>query len=947
MILVQRLRHISNETPRCAIVTKTIAGMLDDVQEHLHHGSKHKHDLHNGDFSFVNEVPPEPGSPGLPGNHIKEACESAAASKAANRWLNAVRRHSSMRDDSSGSSDDSDDELGLTSLGTEPHQNARGTKRHQSARIVTGFVASTSVIKKSISKVLGRGMSNHSNNKQSVSNAGGKRFISFVRNPFSQVNGVLPLAKGQANGGRLSGRTNSKLSIASSTHHWGADHGLDIKSLFKRFAREEHMSEGSSLVQDLKTAKAGVTAIKFLNSTTCEKGLSAKTWDIPRMPHVDQEAELLRMLIATSDQQDAALARTFNEVFLRLVRKEYWKLIEGGTFANPKDGELLLLSITLALSKTESDLCDFSYIQQYVTTGQFKSSEGKTEGASSRQSKRAPAAVQRLLSSIVFNCFMVFFIIASVAAVHVEEELRKTGEPVVSTQLFWLLLEIGFTVIFTLEFLLKFWNLRKLYFQDIFNLFDFVLIILGIAGICISAAVDEDSGAEAIGYSAQARMVRAARVFRALRLLRILRVFRFVDSVKDRLMSVKGVSSEVASHMRKVSLLRSFVSAHIAAQKEMVNIFCKDGQIAIPEVARCIVKSQTSSYLAITMAVRVEQSVDKKLMTEVRAVRESTDIAEHLEKFILEAHGNGVIGSREAAQFLHPLHSHLEKFYRRLRRTHKGLTQDKAQLSEVAARIASTGAESIRQRSAGIRASVFGGGGMHGSASCGASSGPASGWARDGEDSPRTLNIPGRSRISVLRNDGNKAAAMFGRVKSCPEAEPTFDAFAEESHSEDSGRDGDGARDRNGAASASSACSSQQLVLDGALAHSDEADFLEAKTAEECLALGKGREEAQIRVESYLSDPKQINGKALGSGMSLLERSEAEVRPSRPPSSQGRHSPPGPQSPRAQHGSSEDQGGVREVVDVPIKPPDQRWPAAMPPAEPPVSLNSPLDDCLD
>lgn len=767
MILVQRLRHISNETPRSAIVTKTIASMLDDVQRHLaHHGRHHSAHVGGTNGSLDDLFPAEdvcgPSTSGSYSHHLAGAIVDrersvATAKRLGRRWVEHVRRKQSGDRVDMDDSSDSDYEVSMGRGMTAKLTSSAGSAMRS---VLTGTIravaTSSSDLRKKFNTTASKSLTNVVPSKKDL-------IVDELGRKGSK-------GSRQSVGSRNSGRAGSKQSIGSrgQTISNGrlneAGQLLDIKNLFKRFAREGHMEESSCLIHDLKMAKAGVTAIKFLNITRSEApGALGGAWDIPKMPFVDQESDICKMMMEGSmdDQKahDPALSRTFNEVFLKLVRKEYWKAIESGSFANPKDGELLLLSVTLGLSKTDSDLCDFTYIQQFVTTGSFVQESQARRNSLSMQAV-GPLCVQRILSSVSFNVTMVIFLILSVVSVHVEEELLKTGEPLIGSQTFWLLAEIVFIGVFTLEFLLKFWNLRFKYFLDILNIFDFLLIIIGIAGIGIAAVVDESSGEDAKKYSHQARLIRAMRVFRALRLLRILRVFRFMEEVSKRCVVVKGVSSEVASVMQKVSLLRSFVQAHICAQKELVSIFCKDGKVAIPEVARCLVKSQTSAYTAITMSIRVEQSVDRKLMNEVKAVRESTDIAEHLEKFVLAAHENGVIGSKEAAQFLHPLHAHLERFYRRLRRTHKGLTQDKTQLAQVAARVAAgAGAISTRARSQGVpgfRASILPG------------SRSFQGGTRSSSASSNRSKRASADTVGELSDESTIKRVAVARVKSCP-----------------------------------------------------------------------------------------------------------------------------------------------------------------------------------
>ena len=76
-------------------------------------------------------------------------------------------------------------------------------------------------------------------------------------------------------------------------------------------------------------------------------------------------------------------------------------------------------------------------------------------------------------------------------------------------------LNLSFIVIFTAEMLLKMFALRHLYLADPWNLFDFVVVLLSLAGLFLSDLI-----AKYFVSPTLLRMVRVAKVGRVLRLIK-------------------------------------------------------------------------------------------------------------------------------------------------------------------------------------------------------------------------------------------------------------------------------------------------------------------------------------------------------------------------------------------------------------------------------------------
>ena len=76
-------------------------------------------------------------------------------------------------------------------------------------------------------------------------------------------------------------------------------------------------------------------------------------------------------------------------------------------------------------------------------------------------------------------------------------------------------LNLSFIVIFTAEMLLKMFALRHLYLADPWNLFDFIVVLLSLAGLFLSDLIEKYFVSPTL-----LRMVRVAKVGRVLRLIK-------------------------------------------------------------------------------------------------------------------------------------------------------------------------------------------------------------------------------------------------------------------------------------------------------------------------------------------------------------------------------------------------------------------------------------------
>jgi len=654
-LLVQRLRHLSNERPHCGIVTKTIACMLDDVDNHMKAHGRHSTslDAEVGEFD-ENFFAVNPGYSESNNTDNVLYGESDSDSQ--------TPRQASKR----------------SSASVQPSL----AQRVQSAPLATSHVADIPGTPEVPLPLIPR-----------VASEGGKRFSSdgtpkskgakdFLEAP-SGKDGYLLKPNSSPTLDSDVGTKSEGFVVASRSslrNSWrGTEGGVRVgRKLFQGMEKKlklkrKQLQDGVTMATDYKNAKAGVTAIKFLK--IADNNFTEITRDLPKISLTlrEQEDDILNIVKYMKPNKD--MQRVFVEVFLKLVCADYWKQIGSGAVPNQRDGEILLLTITLALSKGEAELWDFRFLRDWIQSGSLIPKSFNKSTTVDMQ-HFAPDSVQRFYRSYIFNIFIILNIVLSAAAVWVEEALLDEGDEVVHKKSFWTAMEVWFLAIFIVEFIFKIWDLHCLYFKDVLNTFDFTLIIVGIFGLVVTQLQDSGGGEQAQDVSQQGRLVRGARLFRALRLMRILRIFRLMESVKARIKTRSEVhSKDVSCHMQKVMMLRAFVHAHIHAQEAFIHTFCKDEQVETAEIARVLVDSMTAVNLAIAEAVQVEQSVDKRLLTQVRLVRECTDIAEQLEKFVFDAHSGGVITSKEAESIMRPLHDHLENFYRQLRRTQRGVTQ--------------------------------------------------------------------------------------------------------------------------------------------------------------------------------------------------------------------------------------------------------------------------------
>jgi len=295
-------------------------------------------------------------------------------------------------------------------------------------------------------------------------------------------------------------------------------------------------------------------------------------------------------------------------------------------------------------------LTDFAYVHEKMIGKVNLKTDGEAEDALAED---IPDGVSRegclpkFVNSMKFNLTIVFAILANSILVILEELVRDSECGDDPLKAFWIALDAVFTVIFIMEFVFKFSWLKLTYFKDNWNRFDFFLVIVGIAGLVMNLM--SDGGGD---LKSQARIMKLARVLRTLRFLRVFRLFN------ARLSADKFVSMELAKHMKKITTMACFITAHFMAQNDLIRYFGGNGVIderEEAEIARCIIQSQVSTYSALIAAANTQNQISPKILDELKSLYARKVITESLSHFVEKAHSDGAISATEAHSILHPL----------------------------------------------------------------------------------------------------------------------------------------------------------------------------------------------------------------------------------------------------------------------------------------------------
>jgi hypothetical protein len=283
-----------------------------------------------------------------------------------------------------------------------------------------------------------------------------------------------------------------------------------------------------------------------------------------------------------------------------------------------------------------------------------------------------------------------------------EDQMRDTSD---KGEMMWLIIECVFTTFFLGEFIVKLIALKCAYFKSWWNVFDLLLVVVGIAGIALEfhemVSSPNDSTAESVSASTQARMIRINRIFRVARIVRAFRLVRFVNALRLILLQ-QDISFELMEQLRSVYILFAFVKAHRRSQKLFLHFFGDQGSVSCVEQARCILESQAAVYKASYLAIKEATRIDDIVLTGIFILKESNSIAEDLTSFVFSAFKAGVITSREADSICEPLKHHQKHWDLKLRQSHRGFRHGRINRDSSMSTIVPSSAPSFRMSVEGI-----------------------------------------------------------------------------------------------------------------------------------------------------------------------------------------------------------------------------------------------------
>lgn len=415
-----------------------------------------------------------------------------------------------------------------------------------------------------------------------------------------------------------------------------------------------------------------IRAVNMLNSIPQK---SLKVLDLPKLPLVDQHENL--KTLAKEGPTEPRLVQAVNEAFLKLLRAQYWEQIEAGEFVSgTRDVEMLLNSVQLAFKHAGTRLADFDNLKTLLGISEdnfWARKSSRTKGSthiSHISGHLFPGASEiidggeeescliQFINSTGFTILMAITIVLCAIFIAIEQAQGDN----VQNYVFWLVVEITFNAAFTAEFIIKFLALKFRYFYDGWNIFDFVLVLVGLAGVVLEFIMNEDNDND---ISTKHSLFRINRVFRVLRIIRVLRLFKFFQLLKAKL-ARKSISLELAEHLQLITVFRAFTKAHAKAEEELIRFLGNNGEVQSCEEARCILESQVHMCRAIALAAAEADEVDRKKLADMQILRESIHITEGFEAFIMDGHRQGILNAREAACILHPLHKGIRGFHHRL-----------------------------------------------------------------------------------------------------------------------------------------------------------------------------------------------------------------------------------------------------------------------------------------
>jgi len=484
----------------------------------------------------------------------------------------------------------------------------------------------------------------------------------------------------------------------------------NVLGLFDYVKKEvvNDMSPAAAIVQVYQSRKDRYERIK-------KEGSFPLLGELPPVPQPEVEAEMIRLVeLGNSDEE---MQSAMNESLLALVYSQYWAQIDEGEFVTgTNEAEILLTSAKLAMSSRHTSLVDYPEVSWYVRSSfdQMSHFEAyspvirRTNSSSAMLAltsrpivgRHPPSRMLALVSSLQFNLFIMLTIIANAVVVIVEEGAHEDES---KYGIGWLVADISFALIFTIEFLLKFHALGLKYFRSSWNLLDSSLMILALFSVTIDMLVHQLSVAsDGNVVDGIVPYIRIARVMRMLRLLRVFRLLGFWQVLRARLLK-RAFSTRVAERIQKITILVCFMRAHVRAQKLLRRFFFGDADgVNTVEAASSILQSQTAVYEAFALASQLHHELEAEenhqqdgepprraepVASSVGSLRSLRAFAVELEAFAMRACRLGVLTVREVDTIVHPLREQIRACNEGIKESHFGLLVPPPKEAELAAAV--------------------------------------------------------------------------------------------------------------------------------------------------------------------------------------------------------------------------------------------------------------------
>eukprot|EP00929_Paragymnodinium_shiwhaense_P123099 TRINITY_DN9657_c0_g2_i1.p1 TRINITY_DN9657_c0_g2~~TRINITY_DN9657_c0_g2_i1.p1 ORF type:complete len:1181 (+),score=264.47 TRINITY_DN9657_c0_g2_i1:100-3642(+) len=370
------------------------------------------------------------------------------------------------------------------------------------------------------------------------------------------------------------------------------------------------------------------------------------------------DTEHLGFLLGRETVDHFAL-RTIVEVFHDLLKVQYWHQIEGGIRVNGSvEADILLASVESSASLSLYDLTDLEFVVAHTNTddtslctffaGIGKSGEKLATLNLMQKLRTTPKSAEprrcaAIAHSDKFNYFMMFIIVLNTAVIIMEDSKVQSTT--------FMLIEIFFTTVYFIEFVIKFEDARMKYFSRAWNVFDFTLLVVGLLGLVFQFM---DGTSVAAGEAAQTAKIN--RTLKTLRLGRMLKFCRLVESAW-RHRRGKDTTEDMCATMGSINLFEALIHAHVEAQSALVKYLCRDNTPDTSEIAQVLLQSQATVYKALVLVdYEKEQLTDEYIIEDLSNHLASYQVAMELEHFLMETHTNGVISGSEAHTLMHPIH---------------------------------------------------------------------------------------------------------------------------------------------------------------------------------------------------------------------------------------------------------------------------------------------------